>query len=125
MKAGALARLKSRDEFLRAAKGRKIAAPGLVLQIAKAPDEFAHTMRAGFTVTKKIGNAVTRNRARRRLKEAAAKLLPLYGRKGHDYVLVGRAETPVRNFSLLLEDLKTALGKAHGPAKARDGNADS
>jgi len=106
-------RLKARKDFLRVAKGRKFAMPGLVLQVAHAPDEFALQMRAGFTVTKKIGNAVVRNRARRRLKEAAMKMLPLYGRAGHDYVLVGRAETPERKFERLLEDLQSALAKAH------------
>ena len=108
-----LVRLKARKDFLRVAKGRKFAMPGLVLQVAHAPDEFALQMRAGFTVTKKIGNAVVRNRARRRLKEAAMKMLPLYGRAGHDYVLVGRAETPERKFERLLEDLQSALAKAH------------
>lgn len=113
LETGKLARLKTRADFLRAAKGRKFAMPGLVLQVARAPEEFSGRMRAGFTVTKKIGNAAVRNRAKRRLKEAARTMLPLYGKRGHDYVLIGRAETPGRAFERLLEDLRSALIKAH------------
>jgi ribonuclease P protein component len=65
-------------------------------------------------VTKKIGNAVVRNRAKRRLREVARAVLPLYGTPGHDYVLIGRDATLTRPFTSLIDDLKQALRKVHG-----------
>ena len=65
--------------------------------------------RAGFTATKKIGNAVHRNRAKRRLREAARLLLPLHGRAGNDYVFIARAATGSRAWTALLDDVETAL----------------
>jgi ribonuclease P protein component len=108
-----VSRLKIRADFLRLARGRKWAAPGLVLQMAEAPAPSAEA-RAGFTVTKKIGNAVVRNRAKRRLREVARAVLPLYASPGCDYVLVAREATPDRPFASLIEDLKLALRKVHG-----------
>ena len=104
-------RLKRRAEFLRvAAKGRKVPATGLVLQ-ALARDDGGPA-RLGFTVTKKVGNAVVRNRTRRRLKEAARLLLREQTVQNVDLVLVGRDATRKRNFLALLEDLRRALGRA-------------
>lgn len=81
--------------------------PGLVLQaLARADDLPA---RVGFTVTRKVGNAVVRNRTRRRLKEAARLVLSEHGLRGADLVLVGRAGTRGRNFIALQEDLRQAL----------------
>jgi ribonuclease P protein component len=102
-------RLKRRAEFLRvAATRRKWAAEGLILQVAAA--ELGEAMpRIGFTVTKKLGNAVTRNRARRRLKAAAERVMPLHAAPGHDYVAIGRAGTVERPFALLIGDFETAL----------------
>jgi ribonuclease P protein component len=108
-----VSRLKTRADFLRLARGRKWAAPGLVLQMAQTPAEGTEA-RAGFTVTKKIGNAVVRNRAKRRLREVARAVLPLYAAAGCDYVLIAREATPVRPFASLIEDLKLALRKVHG-----------
>lgn len=103
----AVARLKRRSEFLRvAAARRKWAAPGLVLQAAEAAEGG---IRVGFTVSRKVGNAVVRNRARRRLRAAAEQILERHAAPGFDYVLIGRQETVTRPFALLLEDLKTAL----------------
>lgn len=65
--------------------------------------------RVGFTTSKKVGNAVARNRARRRLRAAVAEVFPRFAKPGHDYVVIGRTETITRNYSLLLQDLKTAL----------------
>ena len=65
--------------------------------------------RAGFTATKKIGNAVTRNRAKRRLRAAARLLLPLHGRAGTDYVFIARAQTANRSWTAMLDDMKAAL----------------
>ncbi len=92
--------------------------PGLVLQMAHsdlpAVDEVPPLARLGFTVTKKVGNAVIRNRARRRLKAAAARIMPLLARKGCDYVLIGREGTLDRPFGDLLADLETALRRIEG-----------
>jgi ribonuclease P protein component len=107
---GAPQRLKRRAEFLAAAKhGRKAPMPGLVLQaLARADDGPA---RIGFTVTKKVGNAVVRNRTRRRLKEAARLLLQDTTLAGVDLVLIGRDATRARRFSVLKDDLYRALRK--------------
>jgi len=109
-----LARLKRRPEFLRVAGSRrKWVMPGLILQAAPAAEPKAHagetTARVGFTASRKVGIAVTRNRARRRLKAAVAALMPLHAAGGHDYVLVARAETVRRPYPQLLDDLETAL----------------
>ncbi len=105
-----LERLKKRREFLRAAsRGKRAARPGLVLQALATPEP---SLRLGFTVTKKIGNAVIRNRARRRLKEAAQLTLPGMALTGWDLVLIGRDATAERPFPLLIEDLRAALRQA-------------
>ena len=113
----ALMRLKVRADFLRLAQGRKWSAQGLVLQMRPTPAELAlepGLVRVGFTVTKKVGDAVRRNRAKRRLREVARAVLPLYGVRGTDYVLIGRDGTLTRPFADLISDLKTALRKVHG-----------
>ncbi len=103
-------RLKRRAEFLRvAAKGRKAPTPGLVLQVLARPDDGP--VRLGFTVTKKVGNAVIRNRTRRRLREAARLLLHSRPLAGADLVLVGRDSTRGRKFALLIDDLAKSLAK--------------
>jgi ribonuclease P protein component len=113
--ASSLTRLKRRAEFLRvAAKGRKAPMPGLVLQAL--PRDDAAPARLGFTVTKKVGNAVVRNRARRRLKEAAGIVLrDQAGRRqplrGVDLVLIGRAGTGSRDFRALIDDIGRAMRK--------------
>jgi ribonuclease P protein component len=66
-------------------------------------------MGAGFTATKKIGNAVTRNRAKRRLREAARTLLPLHGLAGTDYVFIARMDTATIGWQRLLDDMESAL----------------
>ena len=104
-------RLRKRAEFLRVASaGRRAAVHGLVLQ-ALARDDNAPA-RLGFTVTKKIGNAVERNRTRRRLREAARLVLRERPVAGVDLVLIGREATRSRDFSELMDDLRRALGKA-------------
>ncbi|MBR0644617.1 ribonuclease P protein component [Roseomonas hellenica] len=108
-------RLKRRRDFLRvAARGKRAARPGLVLQ-AMAAD--APAPRIGFTVTKKVGNAVVRNRAKRRLREAARLAIPALLAEGAmapgwELVLIGRDATPTRDFRTLLGDLRGALRQA-------------
>ena len=103
-------RIKKRRDFLRAAsRGKRAARPGLVIQaLATEPG----SLRLGFTVTKKVGNAVVRNRARRRLKEAARLTLPGLGVSGWDLVLIGRDATGARPFGQLVGDLRGALKQA-------------
>ena len=79
-----------------------------------APAEARNGLiRIGFTATKKLGDAPSRNRAKRRLRAAAQAVMPLHARAGHDYVLVARDGSLTRSFSDLLNDLTTALGKVH------------
>lgn len=111
----ALERLTRRADFLRIAAGRrKWVAPGLILQtLLSAPAEPASaTVRVGFTATRKIGNAVVRNRARRRLRAAAATVMSQHAAAGFDYVLIARADTPKRPYPALLADLETALRRS-------------
>jgi ribonuclease P protein component len=103
-------RLKRRAEFVNVARnGRKAPAPGLVLQALVREGGPA---RVGFTVTKKVGNAVIRNRTRRRLKEAARLLFRERPVSGVDLVLIGRDGTRGRKFRALMEDLRRALVRA-------------
>jgi ribonuclease P protein component len=137
-------RLKTRPEFLKvAAEGAKWVTPGLILQARRRPPLAAAStgvagtggrgtgvggtgkaaarkpleedeVRVGFTVSRKVGNATKRNRARRRLRAAATEVLPELGRPGCDYVLIGRARTLDRPYVELVEDLRQALGRVGG-----------
>ena len=109
-------RLTMRAEFLRvASKGRRVAVHGLVLQVLERGD--AGPARLGFTVTKKVGNAVVRNRTRRRLKEAARLYLGAHPVAGVDLVLIGRDSTRGRDFADLQDDVRRALAKLGVPPK--------
>ncbi len=108
--------LTKRADFLRAAQARRQGTPGFLLQARKRREDEAEPgiIRIGYTCSKKIGNAVTRNRAKRRLREIARAVLPLQGRPGWDYVLVGRPEATVtRDFAELQADLVRALERIH------------
>jgi len=107
----ALARLKARADFLRVAAARRSAArPGLVLQAAPRPRGCdAEAVRVGFTASRKVGNAVLRNRAKRRLRAAAAFVLRRDGVPGTDYVMIARAGTVARPYAELVGDLESAL----------------
>ena len=102
-----------RPAFLRAARGLRASAPGFILQ-ALDREDGTPTIRVGFTCSKKVGNAVARNRAKRRLREIARLDLPELGRPGWDYVLIGRRETTsALPFDRLRSDFRRAIGKVH------------
>ncbi|MDX8350732.1 ribonuclease P protein component [Cognatiyoonia sp. IB215182] len=106
--------LKKRADFVRTSHGRRFGTPGIHLQARKRAEGEAPGIRVGFTCSKKVGNAVARNRAKRRLREVARLVLPSHGREGWDYVLVGRKDvTASLPFDTLIADLKRALTKIH------------
>ena len=107
--------LTKRKDFLSAARAKRAATASFTLQARERGDAEATGMRVGFTCSKKVGNAVARNRAKRRLREIARLVLPKYGRDGFDYVLIGRpVVTATYPFHNMLTDLRTALNKVHG-----------
>jgi ribonuclease P protein component len=108
-----LTTLSRRADFLAANRGKRAPTPGFVLLVRPRGDDDA-TMRVGFTVTKKIGGAVVRNRMKRRLRVLARELLPELGIRGADHVLIGRSSGVERDFGLLREELGKALRKVSG-----------
>ena len=107
--------LQKRSDFLKAARARRQNVRGFILQARKrGPDEVADHVRVGFTCSKKVGNAVARNRAKRRLRAIAHEVLRVKGRAGWDYVLIGKAGvTADRAYVDLVNDLRYALKKVH------------
>ena len=109
-----IATLKKRRDFLRVrAAARRWAAPGLVLQAAPMPeaDTEQGLVRVGYTASRRIGNAVARNRAKRRLRAAVAHVMPASAQSGCDYVVIARAATLTRPFDALVDDLAAALAR--------------
>ncbi len=105
----AVTTLKKRRDFLRVAGARNSnATRGLVLQACPTADK-SDGLKVGFTASRKVGNAVMRNRARRRLRAAVEKVMPLHAAPDYDYVVIARAGTAARPFEALIRDLKTAL----------------
>jgi len=115
-----LVTMRKRPEFLRAAKARRQVVKGFILQARKrdVAEADPSVIRVGYTCSKKVGNAVARNRAKRRLRALAREMLPTQGQPGWDYVLIGRAgATQDRLFADLQNDLDYALRKIHRAAK--------
>jgi ribonuclease P protein component len=102
--------LRKRSDFLAANAGKRAASPGFVLLVRDRADGDP-AKRVGFTVTKKIGGAVVRNRMKRRLRALARELLPASGVPGADHVLIGRAGGIERDYSVLRQELDRALGR--------------
>ncbi|WP_375396224.1 ribonuclease P protein component [uncultured Sphingomonas sp.] len=102
--------LTKRRDFLAANGGRRAPMPAFVLLVRDRGDGDP-AMRIGYTVTRKIGNAVVRNRIKRRFRALARSVLPMGGVRGADHVLIGRSEALVRDFARLEGDLAKALRK--------------
>src|SRR5262249_15812623 len=105
-----LVTLKKRADFLAANSGRRASTPGFILLVRDRKDADP-AMRVGFTVTKKIGGAVVRNRMKRRFRALAREIVPAAGFAGSDHVMIGRAKGIEREFRLLRDELSSALNR--------------
>jgi len=124
-----IVRLTRRSEFLHAAaRGHKSAMPGLVLQAVPTAGQPGQRgdladreapFRVGYTASRRVGGAIARNRAKRRLRAAVARVMPGHAKAGHDYVVIARAQTVRRAFEDLLRDLEAALTRVDGKAAAK------
>lgn len=127
--------LKTRAQFLSvAAAKRKWVTPGLILQ-AKPPCQVdgqvsdqtgsqardGATSGVGFTASRRVGNAVARNRAKRRLRAAAREVLSSFAKPGYDYVVIGRTATLTRPFNALVDDLRQAVHRLNDPKRDKSG----
>ncbi|SHL81466.1 ribonuclease P protein component [Paracoccus solventivorans] len=123
----AMTTLTRRADFLRAASARRQGTAGFLLQARRrdpAEPVAPQAIRVGYTCSKKLGNAVARNRAKRRLRELARQVIPARGQGGWDYVLVGRPDaTATRDFAAMLSDLETALSRVHAAPPPRHADA--
>lgn len=102
--------IKKRSDFLAANRGKRYATPGFVLLVRDRRDD-SPAIRLGITITKKVGNAVIRNRMRRRFRALAQEILADKGKAGADHILIGRDSGIERNFDALRADMVKALGK--------------
>lgn len=133
-----LGRLKKRSEFLKVAgSGRKWVASGFVLQARQRPTGpetpgaetpvLGEDIRVGYTASRKVGNAVARNRAKRRLRAACGDVLQPSGQPGHDYVVIARSQTLTEPYQNLVADLTKGLRRLADkpPARSNRGQARS
>ena len=109
-------RLRRRTDFRAAAGGLRASGSAFVLQARRRAD--AGPARVGFTVSRQVGNAVERNRVRRRLREIVKLTTTGRMRAGHDYVLIGRRAALALPFAQMRQELNAALGRVHGPERA-------
>ena len=108
-----LRRITKRSDFIQASHAKRLGVKGFLLQARNRNDDD-QTIRVGFTCSKKVGNAVARNRAKKRLREITNLILISSAKKGWDYVLIGKKEvTASRDFIKLKNDLTYALQKIH------------
>lgn len=106
-------RMRNRRQFLAAARGRRQVVPSMLVQAHDRRDADP-SVHVGFTCSKKVGNAVARNRAKRRLRAVAQEVLTDQARPGWDYVLIGKREaTAARDYADLRDDLLMALERLH------------
>ncbi|WP_308518020.1 ribonuclease P protein component [Sphingomonas flavescens] len=102
--------MRKRADFLAANGGLRTTTPGFILLIRDRKDADT-SMRVGFTVTKKIGGAVIRNRMKRRFRALAREIVPTKGLAGADHIMIGRAKGVERDFGLLRSELASALDR--------------
>ncbi len=105
-----LGTIKKRADFLAANAGKRASTPGFILLVRDRKDADTQ-MRVGFTVTKKVGGAVVRNRMKRRFRALAREIVAVKGHVGSDHVMIGRSKGIGREFSLLRSELATALDR--------------
>lgn len=109
--------LKKRSDFLRIASLRKKwISPTVIIQTSPTPREIITKnpiIRVGYTASKKVGNAVKRNKAKRRLREAVRQVMSSLGHKNHDYVFIARTDTVNLSYQELIRDMKWSLKRLH------------
>ncbi|GAA0477073.1 ribonuclease P protein component [Parasphingorhabdus litoris] len=104
--------IRKRPDFLAANRGKRFVTPAFILLAYKRPEGDSvdkEVVRYGITVTKKIGNAVARNRMKRQFRALLAELLPQYGITGADHIMIGRKQSEKRDFAAMRSDLEKAL----------------
>lgn len=116
----AIRTLQRRSQFLGANKGQRFPTPSVLL-IIHPRNDGDDSVGFGATVTKKIGNAVVRNRMKRRYRALAQILLPTLGIAGADHIFIGRHSAVERDFALMQADLASALKRAKRPPRKKEG----
>tara|TARA_A100001015_G_scaffold293904_1_gene371057 strand:+ start:960 stop:1358 length:399 start_codon:yes stop_codon:yes gene_type:complete len=112
-----LIKITKKNEYLKMRSGLKISSPGFILQARYRENEDSvdqSSIRYGLTCSKRVGNAVKRNRAKRRLRALVNDIIPINGLKGWDYVLIGKEQTTEKlSFKILEKNLIECLVKLH------------